>query len=313
MISALDLHYLGRERVIAAALLEGRDGRSALIDPGPTTSLEALRRGLAARGRSLGDVDVILLTHIHLDHAGATGTILRDHPRITVYVHERGAPHVVDPARLLKSAAQLYGDDMARLWGEVAPVPTANVRVLRGGERVEAAGEPLLVAYTPGHASHHVSYLDEGTGTALVGDTAGIRIGPPAFVLPPTPPPDINLEDWQASLQAIDAWRPARLFLTHFGVFGGTDAHLAEVRESLAAQAELARAVREMPASGDEARMEEFRRRLSEWMAGRVGDEWADLYSRAVPLEHCWLGLSRYFAKRERTRESDEPRNATRD
>jgi glyoxylase-like metal-dependent hydrolase (beta-lactamase superfamily II) len=301
MLSTLDLHYLGRERVIAAALLEGPDGRAAIVDPGPATGLDALRAGLAARGRSLGDIDAILLTHIHLDHAGATGTILRECPGIPVYVHERGAPHLVDPSRLLKSAAVLYGEDMARLWGEVAPVPEADVRVLRGGERIEAGGVPLRVEYSPGHASHHVSYLDEGTGTAFVGDTAGIRVGAPLFVLPPTPPPDIDLPAWDASLRLIADWRPQRLFLTHFGAFDSAAEHLAATRDSLAAQLEIARTVYDRPARDDGARMEEFCRRVSAWIAGQAGAEWAEACSRAVPLGHCWLGLSRYLTKRERT------------
>jgi glyoxylase-like metal-dependent hydrolase (beta-lactamase superfamily II) len=298
MLSTLDLHYLGRERVIAAALIEGADGRAALVDPGPTTGLDALRTALAARGRTLADLDAILLTHIHLDHAGATGTILREAPGIPVYVHERGAPHVVDPSRLLKSAALLYGEDMGRLWGEVAPVPEGDVRVLRGGERIEAAGVAFRVEHSPGHASHHVSYLDEGTGTAFVGDTAGIRIGAPLFVLPPTPPPDIDIPAWDASLRLIAGWRPERLFLTHFGAFESTAEHLAATRDSLAAQADLARAVHEAPGRDDEARAGEFVRRSTAWIGRQAGAEWAETYSRAVPLEHCWLGLARYLTRR---------------
>ena len=159
----------------------------------------------------------LLLTHIHLDHAGATGVLVRENPELKVYVHERGAPHLVDPSRLLASATRLYGDRMEMLWGEVTAVPAANVVALTGGERIDVVGRPFDVAYTPGHAVHHVSYLDPATGTAYVGDTAGIRVNSLPFALPPAPPPDIDLEAWKESLARIRAWAPERLFVTHFG------------------------------------------------------------------------------------------------
>ena len=170
----VDLNFLGVPEVIATAVLHHASG-VALIDPGPSTTHENLKESLRKKGISLADVRQVLLTHIHLDHAGVTGTLLRENPAIEVIVHERGAPHMIDPGKLLASAGRLYGADMDRLWGDFVPVPAARVRPMTGGERIVAAGRELQVAYTPGHASHHVSYFDAASRVAFVGDTAGIR------------------------------------------------------------------------------------------------------------------------------------------
>ena len=215
-LSYIDLNFQDRPRVIATVVVHGPGGVT-LIDPGPSTTLPVLTRELERAGIAMADVTSLLLTHIHLDHAGATGTLVRAHPRLRVYVHEKGAPHMVDPTKLLASATRLYGDDMDRLWGEVRPVPAEAIVALAGGERITASARDLDVAYTPGHASHHVSYFSADSGIAFVGDTAGIRVTPGGFVLPPTPPPDVDLEAWRDSLRRIEAWSPQTLFLTHFG------------------------------------------------------------------------------------------------
>ncbi len=202
-ISYFDLNFQDRARVIACGVLHDAGG-VVLVDPGPSSTLPTLRQSLASAGIGIADVTTILLTHIHLDHAGATGTLVRENPRLRVYVHEVGAPHLVDPSRLVASASRLYADAMERLWGEVAPVPRESLEVLQGGERIRAGGRMLDVAYTPGHASHHVSYFSAETGVAFVGDTAGVRLVPGAFVMPPTPPPDIDLESWRDSLSIIE-------------------------------------------------------------------------------------------------------------
>jgi glyoxylase-like metal-dependent hydrolase (beta-lactamase superfamily II) len=297
MLTALDVNFLGHPRVIASCLLEG-GGSVALVDPGPTTTLPGLRAALAERGRQLADVEDVLLTHIHLDHAGATGAILREHPRVRVHVHERGAPHMIDPTRLMKSASRLYGADMERLWGEMVPVPEANVHALAGGETVRAAGRELRVAYTPGHASHHVSYFDPETRTALVGDTGGVRIGAWSVVLPPTPPPDIDLEAWEASLSAILAWQPDALFLTHFGRFADPVAHVDEFRRWMGELREIAVSVLADGSLDDEGRTNGFVSRLEARIAGRAGADAAAACARAVPFAHCWLGLERYLGRR---------------
>jgi glyoxylase-like metal-dependent hydrolase (beta-lactamase superfamily II) len=203
----IDVRHLGREHVICCWELDG-----VLVDPGPQSCEETL---LAALDHQ--QPKALLLTHIHFDHAGAAGALVRRWPDLPVYVHERGAPHLVDPERLVASAARLYGGEegLARLWGEVVPVPEANLRVLSGGERdVEGA---FTVEYTPGHASHHVCYLHEPSGWAFVGDMAGVRVPAFEFTLAPTPPPDIDVEAWERSLETIGGWQPQGLGLTHFG------------------------------------------------------------------------------------------------
>jgi glyoxylase-like metal-dependent hydrolase (beta-lactamase superfamily II) len=262
----IDVRHLGREKVIGAYELEG-----LIVDPGPASSVAALE-DLEPRA--------LLLTHIHLDHAGATGVLVRKHPRLTVYVHASGAPHLADPSKLLKSAARLYGDDMDRLWGEVAPVPESNIRALTGGETVEG----FRVAYTPGHASHHVCYLHEATGDAYVGDMGGVRIPPSEHTVAPTPPPDIDLEAWHESLARIAEWRPARLCLTHFGRADDPPAQLDRARQALARQLEMAE-------RGDQQGFEE-------WMRRELPPAEAPSFIQAAPPDQLYLGLERYVAKR---------------
>jgi glyoxylase-like metal-dependent hydrolase (beta-lactamase superfamily II) len=228
VIEPIDVLHVGVSRAICA-FVERDEGW--LVDPGPESAHGTLLE-------AIGDwrPDRILLTHIHLDHAGATGALVRRWPQVEVWVHERGARHLADPSRLVASAERIYGEDMRRLWGEIVAVPESSIRVLAGGERIDG----WRVAYTPGHASHHVCYLHEATATAFVGDVGGVRIagGP---TIPPTPPPDIDLEAWAASLQLIDAWRARRLAITHFGLFDDPAAQLEQVRTGLRSWGELAR------------------------------------------------------------------------
>jgi glyoxylase-like metal-dependent hydrolase (beta-lactamase superfamily II) len=272
---AIDVRHLGRERVICCWQVG-----DVLIDPGPESSVAGLLDELdGERPRAL------LLTHIHLDHAGASGTLVREWPELEVFVHERGAPHMVDPSRLVESARRLYGDDLERLWGEMAPVPEANLRVLSGGETLEGG---FRVAYTPGHASHHVSYLHEDSGRAFVGDVGGVRIGEGGPVIPPTPPPDIDLDAWNHSLSLVAEWRPESLGITHFGAIGAPFEHLAAMRDSLAAWATLA-------AELDAGTFEERQRTA---VAEVVDPETAAVYDEAAPPQLHWLGLDRYWRKR---------------
>lgn len=292
----LDLRYLGTSRYIGCALLEHRDG-AALIDPGPGSTLPTLRQGLDARGISVDEVEAVLLTHIHLDHAGAAGSLVRRNPRIVVYVHARGARHMTDPGKLLASAERLYGDDMERLWGEFLAVPADNVVALDGGETLEVAGRQLHVAYTPGHASHHVSYFEPDTGVAFVGDTAGIRIDGADFVLPVTPPPDIDLEAWERSLQRIRDWRPRRLFVTHFGPGDAPGAHLDTFWQRLGRWAEWVRESLERDRS-DQERAAEFADLVAEELARHLPTAEAEAYRQGGAPEMSWHGLARYWRKR---------------
>ncbi len=295
-ISFVDLEFLGRPRAIATGIVSSA-GEVALVDPGPTTCLERLEEGLHAQGIRLADVTHLLLTHIHLDHAGATGTIVKRHPAIRVLVHERGAAHLVAPEKLLESATRLYGADMDRLWGEFLAVPERSVRALIGGERIAVAGRQFDVAYTPGHASHHVSYFDAGSGVAFVGDTGGISIGG-GYILPPTPPPDIDIEAWTGSVARIEAWRPGTLFLTHFGPSPRPPAaHLQTLLENLHTMSTIARATLSEEGT-DEDRRIRFAARVRGELRREMTDAQLASYGVAAPFEMLWLGLARYWRKR---------------
>lgn len=293
----VDLDFLGRPGIIATAILQNAGG-AALIDPGPASTLSTLRRALERKGLAVRDIRQVLLTHIHLDHAGATGTLVKDNPRIEVYVHARGAPHMIDPSKLLASAERLYAGDMERLWGEFLPVPADRVRVLEGGERINAAGRELQVAHTPGHASHHVSYFDGASRIAFVGDTAGIRRGAGVYVMPPAPPPDIDLEAWRESESRILAWEPETLFLTHFGPFQGPRVHFQELMERLNDWSRIVRRLLLDATLTDEQRQERFVAEVLGEIRRTVGDEESRQYSRAGRLDYSWQGLARYWRKK---------------
>jgi glyoxylase-like metal-dependent hydrolase (beta-lactamase superfamily II) len=293
----IDLQFRGSPHVIATAVLEGR-GQVALVDPGPASTLPALRAGLERGGLSLADVDAILLTHIHLDHAGAAGTIVAEHPRVRVYVHERGAPHLIDPTKLLNSATRLYGDAMDALWGPFLAVPASQLTALAGGETVAAGGRTLAVAYTPGHASHHVSWFDRDSGIAFVGDVAGLRVPEHHFVLPPTPPPDIDLDAWEGSVDRVLAWHPHSLFLTHFGLVSTPAPHLQELLVRLRLYAEIARV--SLASSDDpDAQRDRFVAEVLRDLRSTVGETATTRYMLAAPLDQCWQGLARYWKKKE--------------
>lgn len=288
----LDLHFLGHPNIIATGVLHSASG-VALVDPGPQTALERLTAELQRRGIGLQDVTEVVLTHIHLDHAGAAGHLVRANPRVSVLVHEVGAPHLVDPARLLRSASKLYGADMQRLWGDVLPVPAANVRALRGGETVHAAGRALRVADTPGHAKHHLAFLDEASGVAFVGDTAGIRRPPGTYVMPPTPPPDIDLAAWPQSVDRILAWSPPTIFLTHFGPFHDARTHLDELLARLREWAVTVRALVLREDLTEDQRRDAFVDGVTRDLRRRMGEDGAASYHRAGRIDFSWMGLAR--------------------
>ena len=271
-----DLLHLGRERVICCWETGG-----VLVDPGPQSCEATLLDALGGeRPRAL------LLTHIHLDHAGISGTLVRRWPDLPVYVHELGAPHMADPGKLVVSVARLLGEENMRTqWGDVVPVPEANLHVLRGGETI--LGGAFRVEYTPGHATHHVSYLHEPSGTALVGDVAGIRIPPSDFTLAPTPPPDIDVEAWERSLDVVAEWRPERLALTHFGAAEDPEAQLEANREALRSQ------VRLVESAGQAEFEQEMLERLESGAAEAAG-----AYLQIAPIEHLYLGLDRWRRRR---------------
>jgi glyoxylase-like metal-dependent hydrolase (beta-lactamase superfamily II) len=271
----IDVKHLGRPHVIGCWEVDG-----ALVDPGPESSIWTVLD-------ALGDEQprALLLTHIHLDHAAATGALVRRWPDLEVYVHERGAPHLIDPSRLLASAERLYGNQMERLWGEIVPVPESNVHALSGGEQILG----MRVAYTPGHASHHVCYLHEESGTAFVGDVAAVSIPGTSLIVPPTPPPDIDIETWEDSIGLVEGWEPERLAVTHFGAIEAPAAHLAAVRERLREEAQLARDLGE----------QDYEQRHRTLVAERADTpETAAELIHCVPPQYQWRGLDRYWRKR---------------
>jgi glyoxylase-like metal-dependent hydrolase (beta-lactamase superfamily II) len=278
-LDPLDLHHLGRERVIGSYLLETEEG-IALFDCGPSTCVERLQQALRERGLELRDVRLLLLSHIHLDHAGAAGVLVRLHPELQVYVSEVGAPHLVDPSRLESSARRLYGDSFDTLWGELAPVPEENIRI--------AAGNPAGLECFPaaGHARHHVCYLAPD-GTLYAGDAAGVRIQPDRVVVPPTPPPEFDLEAWQATLDEIERRAPERLALIHFGVAADLRSHLGELR------GRLPQWVARVAAGATE---EQFGEAAREDLTEAGADLGA--YEQAMPFWQSYAGLKRFVEKR---------------
>jgi len=298
-IDYVDVNFLGFPNIIATAVLHGPGG-VALVDPGPSTSLATLQGALERGGIRMSDVRHILLTHIHLDHAGAAGTIVQAHPHIDVFVHERGAPHLVDPSKLLTSASRLYGQDMDRLWGDFRPVPQERLRVLGGGERIEVAGRTLEVAYTPGHASHHVSYFEPSSRIAFVGDTAGIRRGSGQYVMPASPPPDVDLELWRTSEARILEWDPDTLFLTHFGPFNGARMHFQELMDRMVEWSRAALRLVNDESLSEEEREARFVADAVQELRRAVGVQEAERYSRAGSIAYSWQGLARYWRKKAR-------------
>jgi glyoxylase-like metal-dependent hydrolase (beta-lactamase superfamily II) len=292
----LDLHWAGHPRSIASALLHGGDA-VALVDPGPSSTIANLREQLAVDGLRISDLGALLLTHIHLDHAGASGSLVRENPRLRVYVHSRGAPHMADPTKLLDSARRLYGDTMQRLYGDFLPVPQSNLNILEGGETLSFGSRELAVLYTPGHSSHHVTYFDASEGIAFVGDTAGIAIEGHPFILPATPPPDINLEQWNTSLDAIAALEPKRLFLTHFSFSDHPARHIASYRERLLRWSELVAKILSEGVEESQA-SEAFISAIAAEARQSLRQEEVDHYLFNGALHLSWLGLARYHRKR---------------
>ncbi len=272
----IDLLHAGAARTVGVYLLDTSEGLS-LFDCGPSSCIPALKEGLAERGHELGDVKNLLLSHIHLDHAGAAGSLVREHPGLQVWVSEIGAPHLIDPSRLERSARRLYGETFDGLWGELAPVPEQNVRIADD----RAVGLEVFAA--PGHASHHVCYFDGST--LYAGDAAGVRIQPSRSVLPPTPPPDVDVEAWYRTLEQIERRAPERLALIHFGLADDVSRHLAELRERLDTWTKRV----------EEGATEQ------EFVAAAKAElppEEADGYDRAMPFWQSYAGLKRYWDTR---------------
>ncbi len=275
MLEPIDLEFLGFARAVGVYVIETSDG-PALFDCGPATTLPRLREGLGERGLELRDIRHLLLSHIHFDHAGAAGAIVAEHPELTVWVSEIGAPHLTDPSRLEASARRLYGESFDTLWGALTPIPAQNVRIADG----DVLGWDAFP--TPGHASHHVCYLRDGT--LLAGDACGVRIQPSEYVLPVAPPPDIDLEAWHATIAEIGRRAPERLALIHFGLATDVGGHLERLGTELDRWAELVRGGLDLDEFVAQARL------------GAGAD--ALLYDAVAPYSQSWQGLRRYWSKK---------------
>ncbi len=286
----LDLGFQGRRGIIAAYLIERGDGL-VLIETGPTSTIANLRIGLDAAGFKESDIAHVLVTHIHLDHAGAAGVLARDNPGLTVHVHPFGLPHMVDPGKLVASATRIYGDQMDALWGEVVPIPEAQVRPYADSEQLEFGGE-LSVIFTPGHAWHHVAIHDLQTSSLFTGDVAGVRMPGQTYVCPPTPPPDLDPSAWSESIDRMQETRAARICLTHSGVFDDVDRHFNELRTNLARFIEIAELNNDL---ADLTALLVNQMQLD--LGGSNGKVLSD-YELATPSYMATLGLTRLIRKR---------------
>lgn len=301
-IFVLDHHFLGAPGLIASYLLPGPDGLT-LVESGPGSTTETLLAGIRAAGFDPGDLRRILLTHIHLDHAGAAGGLVRRFPEARAYVHPAGAAHLVDPSRLLRSARRIYGDHMDTLWGEILPVPEDRLTVLTDGEAVRVGGRVLRALDTPGHASHHLAFHDPDAGVVFTGDVAGVRLERTPHVRPPTPPPDIDLGLWRASVARIRALRPRALLLTHFDAVDDPEWHLDDLLARLFSWAGWMDGRLE-GGSGTEELVAALRRRGDAEIRDAGGDDdMVRRYDLSVSYEMIVDGLARYLRRAAEARE----------
>jgi len=292
----LDLNFQGMPEVIAAFLITSPDGHT-LIETGPGSTLTALERAVSEAGARLEDVVQLAVTHIHLDHAGAAGTLLRRLPDARLFVHPVGAPHMIDPSKLLASATRIYGDAMDRLWGAFEPCPADRVVVLADDAELRVGARTLRALHTPGHASHHIAFVDMERKTAFTGDVAGVRLSATPYVRPPTPPPDIDIPAWHASAHRLRALGLRALDLTHFGRVSGAANHLDTLVRNL--DDWLAWISDRLRRGEDPATVAEELMRKGELDVIRAGGSASDAaaYELATPSRMSVDGIARYIKR----------------
>ena len=291
-IVTLDLNFQGRPHAIASYLIRHGDA-VILIESGPGSTLAALQAGLAQEGLSASDVTHVLLTHIHLDHAGAAGWLAQHGAEI--YVHPIGAPHMLNPDKLIASATRIYGDRMESLWGEFLPVPQNQLKIPNDAEAVRIGGAEFIPLNTPGHAEHHYVYLFEEI--AFCGDVGGVRIPGYQYLRVPMPPPELHIERWHASIARIRKEKPARIAPTHFGIFDDVEWQLREVEMGLDSAARWLDAT-----MAAEPSIEQMRQSYTDWIMAEgeqigLDTEVVKAYELANPLGMSADGLLRYWKK----------------
>ena len=298
-IETIDLNFMGTGQVIASFLLLG-DESSALVETGPTTCLDDLMGGLKHHGVSPEDVSQVFLTHVHLDHSGASGNLTDLLPNATFYVHEIGHPHLVDPSKLLKSATRIYGDRMEELWGEVLPVPEDRLVSLEGNEEIEIDGGTVTTHYTPGHAYHHLAYLEPESGTLFAGDVAGIRLPGQSYVRPPTPPPEIDVEAWMQSIKTVKQIGSQVVCPTHYGSYEDVDRHMAELEQRLQDWLLFVEGQMDEGAEREQISYELKAKGDAEMLAEGASPEESEHYDLAGNYEMLVDGLMRYVSRKRK-------------
>lgn len=297
-IGLIDVMHRDKAGLIACYVMQVDDGL-ALIETGPGITVDNLLAGISYLGLSPDELRHILLTHIHLDHAGAAGTLLERYPNAQLYVHERGARHMIDPSRLLASAQRIYGAMMDALWGPFLPCPAERVNVVTDGDRLDLGGTSINVLYTPGHASHHVSYDCPDAMLIFAGDVAGVRIPPSSLVWPPTPPPDIDIPAWHQSIQRLRERSPERVMITHFGEITNVPQNLDELDQRLDDWTEF---VDDLLGKGKDR--DQIAAALEERVTRQIEAEAADgntgeAAGYVMPFKMSVDGLLRYLQKRD--------------
>lgn len=295
-IHTLDLQFMGVSELIAVFLAPCPEGGFVLVETGPASTLDALEAEITAAGFELRDLKGVFLTHVHLDHAAGAGTLVGK-TGASIFVHPEGAPHLVDPAdKLLPSAERLYGDMMIPLWGKVEAAPAESVVEVLDGDVVAIGGLEIVAHHTPGHAVHHIAWQ---IGRAVAtGDVAGIRFPGATHVLPPMPPPDIDVDLWFRSLERIRAVEPDLLLLTHFGAVDDVDRHLEELEGRLSRW--LAITEQTLEAGGDASAIATAILEMDEAEIAEtpISSSALKRYRRLGSIDASAAGLERYCRKR---------------
>jgi len=288
----IDLGFQGFTEVIAAFIAPTGDGRFVLFESGPASTLDAVERAVGEIGFGLDELAAVFATHVHLDHSGGAGVLAR-RTGCDVYAHPAGVAHLIDPgAKLLPSAERLYGDMLEPLWGRTEGVPSRQLKAVEHGAEVTVGDLEVRAWHTPGHAVHHIAW--QVGGDVVTGDVGGVRFPGAEHVLPPMPPPDIDVEKWHQSLAVLRRLAPTRLLLTHFGAFDDPVRHIDELEERLERWTEIAGRVVANGGDKNALGLELERIDDDEMEKSGVPPETVERYRRLCPVKESSVGLFRY-------------------